>query len=86
MRAAQERLHDLGYLADADFTAEQADPLATANLTAAALAHTIAAIQALQTTLAAEHAARAPEPAISRERVFAISNTIVIEDAKSNSQ
>ena len=51
MRAAQERLHDLGYLADADFTAEQADPLATANLTAAALAHTIAAIQALQTTL-----------------------------------
>jgi hypothetical protein len=51
VRAVQERLHDLGYLAEADFTAEQVDPIAQANIADAAITRTRAAIQTLQTTL-----------------------------------
>lgn len=50
VRTVQERLHDLGYLADADFTAEQVVPTG-GNAAVTALARTIAAIQAMQTAL-----------------------------------
>lgn len=51
VRTVQERLHDLGYLSDADFAAEQVSPTAPGNIAVAVLARTVAAIAAMQTAL-----------------------------------
>ena len=51
VRAVQERLHDLGYLSDAGFSAEAVSSTAGANVAATALVATIAALSSLQTTL-----------------------------------
>ena len=48
VRMVQERLHELGFLATADFLSERADPTATGSIAAAQLARTIAAIRAFQ--------------------------------------
>jgi hypothetical protein len=51
VRAVQDRLHTLGYLADAAFQTEQVNPQAQGNINAAQLTQTIAAIRSLQQTL-----------------------------------
>jgi hypothetical protein len=51
VRAVQDRLHTLGYLSDASFTAEQVDPATQGAVADARLAQTIAAIRSMQTTL-----------------------------------
>jgi hypothetical protein len=51
VRAVQDRLRELTYLADADYTAERADPSAQGNLADSAIPRTCAAIAAMQTAL-----------------------------------
>src|SRR6185312_12922839 len=51
VRAVQDRLHSLGYLADAGYQAEQVNATAQGNIDVGRLAQTIAAIRSLQQTL-----------------------------------